>query len=110
MTNETRRIDLSVKLMQMGEALTAEGVELKDYSISQSGNALIALSSIILSDEDMFLFSQFCLMFTAKKVLDSTKGFDDSAAVRQVMNQKNVMNEIPKKKTRKPRGPKPPEE
>ncbi len=104
MENEVRRIDISAKMMQMGQSLIAEGNKLKDYSISQSGNVLIALSNVILSEEDMFLFSQFSLMFTAKKMIDTDRGYDDSALVRRVMNvmkDKGLLETKPKTK----RGP-----
>ncbi len=70
-----------------------------EFEISQSGNVLVALSGMVLSDEDMFLFSQFSLMFTAKKMIDSMKGFDDTEAVRNVMKQMNMITQP--KKTRK---------
>ncbi len=102
MQNEERRIDISAKLMQMAQALIAEGNKNQDNNIRQSGNVLMALSGVLLSDEEMFLFSQFCLMFTAKKVLDQSKGFDDSEHVRKVMKNYGLLDA---KKPRKPRGP-----
>lgn len=98
MENETRKIDISTKFMQMGQALITEGQKSKDWSITQSGNILIVLSALILSDEDMFLFSQFSAMFTAKKMIDSMKGYDDTESVRRAMIQMGII-----KKPRKPR-------
>lgn len=70
MQNETRRLELSGKLMEMGRALLSEGTNEKDYAVSQSGTILVLISALILSDDDMFIFSELCAMFSAKKILD----------------------------------------
>jgi len=70
MQNETRRLELSGKLMEMGRALLNEGANEKDYAVSQSGTIMVLISALILSDDDMFIFSELCAMFSAKKILD----------------------------------------
>lgn len=70
MQNEKRRFELSDKLKQMGKALLNEGSNDKDYTVAQSGTIMLLVSSLILSDEDMFIFSELCAMFSAKKILD----------------------------------------
>jgi hypothetical protein len=68
--NKLRKIDISSKLMSLGNALVREGSEIDDYAIMQSGNVLMLLSAIILDDEDMYSFCNLCSMYSAKKELD----------------------------------------
>jgi hypothetical protein len=70
MVNEQRRLDLGNKFLTMGQALVKEGIPVKDTNIVQAGTIFIMLSSLILNDEDMFLFGEICAMFSAKKVLE----------------------------------------
>jgi hypothetical protein len=104
MKNENRKLELSGKFLQLGNSLIEEGGELEDYSITQSGTIMMLLSGVILSDEDMFLFSEICSMFSAKKVLDASEGVDDSEFVKQLMNSK--LAEKKEKKSNTPRKPK----
>lgn len=71
--NDDRHLELSSKFMQMGDALLIEGREKNDYVISQSGIFFILLSGLILDEEDVFLFSEMCSMFSAKKVLENMR-------------------------------------
>lgn len=68
--NKLRKIDISSKLMSLGNALVKEGSETDDYAIAQGGNVLMLLSSIMLDDEDMYSFCNLCSMYSAKKELD----------------------------------------
>ena len=70
MQNETRRLELSDKLKQMGKALLNEGSNDKDFTVAQSGTIMLLISTLIMNDEDMFIFSELCAMFSAKKILD----------------------------------------
>jgi hypothetical protein len=70
MTKEERRLDLSGKLVKMGDALILEGRDARDGCVMQTGSTLLLLSSIIASEQDMFIFGEFISMFSAKKVLD----------------------------------------
>lgn len=87
MANDVRKRDLSDKLLEMGQSLIKEGTDMNDYTITQSGNILIVISAAILSDEDMFMFSQLCGMFTAKQVLDNMNGTDSSAGVKKYIQK-----------------------
>lgn len=92
MKNEARKIELSGKILQMGKSLIQEGQKIEDYTITQSGSIMLLVSSLLLSDEDMFMFSEICSMFSAKKILDASEGIDDS----------NIVNKIMKSKEKKP--------
>ena len=70
MTKEQRRLDLSGKLLKMGDALVLEGRDAMDGCVMQTGSTLLLLSSIISSEEDMFVLGEFVSMFSAKKVLE----------------------------------------
>lgn len=65
-----RRLELSSKFLEMGQALIKEGKEKKDYSITQSGNFIILMAGLILEENDVVEFSNLCSMFSAKKLLD----------------------------------------
>ena len=101
MINETRRLELSSKLLQIGHSLLEEGNEIQDYTITQSGSVMLLISGLLLSDEDMFLFSEICSMFSAKKILDAAEGIDES----EILN-KFIKKAEEKAKTKKPRKPK----
>ena len=71
MTKEERRLDLSNKLLKMGEALGKEGVESNDGCVLTTGSSLIFMSKIILSENYMYLFGELASMFSAKIILDN---------------------------------------
>jgi hypothetical protein len=71
MKNTDRRLDLSSKFMQMGQALMEEGKETRDISISQIGTILIFLAGISFDDDDINKFSELVSMYSAKKVLEN---------------------------------------
>lgn len=79
--NENRHLELSTKFMEMGQALVLEGQEKQDYVIIQSGTFFILMAGIIFSEDDVFMFSELCGMFSAKKVLESMGG------TKQIANQ-----------------------
>jgi hypothetical protein len=97
MANEKRRSEISLKILEIGRSLMEEGGKLDDYTITQSGTMMILLSSVILSEEDTFLFSEVCSMFSAKKVLDNIEGIDESDLIRKFLGDKQ-------KKSRKNKG------
>ncbi len=68
--NHDRRLELSAKFMEMGQALTKEGLNLNDHAIIQSGNVFIMLGGMIVNDVDMFEFIDYCSKFSSKKLLD----------------------------------------
>lgn len=71
MKNIDRRLDLSSKFMQMGNALMTEGHETSDLTIRQLGSLLVFMAGITFDDEDVQKFSELTSYFSAKKVLDS---------------------------------------
>jgi hypothetical protein len=97
MANEKRRSEISLKILEIGRSLMEEGADLDDYTITQSGTMMILLSSVILSEEDTFLFSEVCSMFSAKKVLDNIEGVDESDLIKKFLGEKQ-------KKSRKNKG------
>ena len=113
--NEAKRIDVSNKLMKMGSVLTKEGVACEDHNIAEVGTAMIMLSALILDDKDMFIFSEICAMFTAKKILDDMDRKnkpDKESLLKALLSEINPsIDETPKeepqdapvKKTRKSR-------
>jgi hypothetical protein len=101
MQNEERRLELSGKLLQMGNSLIKEGQSVQDYSVTQSGTIMLLISSLLLSDEDMFLFSEFCSMFSAKKILDAAENIDETSAILKYMEKKEFNKQKSKTKNRR---------
>jgi hypothetical protein len=88
MSNELRKTELSGKFVQMGQSLMEEGLTLKDYSITQSGNIMIILAAVIMSEEDSLIFSEMCAMFSAKKILMDSEGIDSQALINLLKKRK----------------------
>lgn len=74
MSNKTRREEVSYKLYELGKALIEEGMDGSDYGIGQAGGVLLALSVSMNKDTDMYMFSELCAMFSAKKMLMEEMG------------------------------------
>lgn len=70
MKNLDRKLEISAKFLQMGQALMKEGNENKDNAISLIGSMLIFIGGITLEDDDVYKFSELVSMFSAKKVMD----------------------------------------
>lgn len=106
MNNETRRIDLSNKILKMGQSLVHEGNSSQDIAIMQSGTMLILLAGLLLDENDMFIFSELCAMFSAKKILDAHEGVSsiENETFAKILALKG-QPQPPEKKTRKPRKP-----
>lgn len=68
--NKSRHLDLSVKFMEMGQALVTEGLNNNDNSIIQSGNVFIMLGGMILEEVDMFEFIDYLGKFSSQKLLN----------------------------------------
>lgn len=85
MENETRRTELSGKIKQMGQALINEGTGGKDYTVAQSGTIMLLISKLIVNDEDMFIFSELCAMFAAKRILE--EGTDTEKLEKKILAQ-----------------------
>ena len=86
MKNKKRRLELSQKLFEIGQSLMEEGVSDDDYAITQTGTITIMLASIITSDEDTYLFSEMCSMFSAKKIIENIESIDDTDFVKKLMD------------------------
>lgn len=71
MNNKARKLDLSAKFLEMGQALQLEGDEKKDIEIVVLGSILIVLSSLLLSEKDLYKFSELVNMFLAKQTIDN---------------------------------------
>jgi hypothetical protein len=71
--NIDRYDELSLKLLKIGEALIMEGEDKKDYVISNIGNFIIFISSLIYDEDDIHLFSEMCSMIAAKKMMDENE-------------------------------------
>ena len=119
MENNERRLDISEKLLKLGSSLIIEGSETEDINITQSGAILVLVSSIILSDKDLFIISEMCSMFTAKKILESQQSMninpsDEFARILGIEKMSSInFDEKPKpidesKSIKKPRQKKPP--
>ena len=72
-----RHLELSSKLIEMGNALISEGSQNKDYITSQSGTFLILIGGLLFDENDVQLFSQLCGMFSAKKILENMEDYGD---------------------------------
>jgi len=66
-----RHLDISAKLMQMGQALMKEGDDNNDNVISQTGSFIILISGLLFEDKDLYDFGELCSMYSAKKVLEN---------------------------------------
>lgn len=96
---EDRQLDISDKLLQMGQALNLEGLKKNDYTIAQAGTLLSFISGVILDEEDVYMFSLLCEMFAAKKMLESTQNKGDG----KTMN-KDILEDLIKKNIKPKRG------
>lgn len=76
MGNFKRRLDLSSKFLQMGQALQIEGDEKDDDTISLIGTTLVFFGGLALDEDDMYKFSELVALFSAKKTLDELTSMD----------------------------------
>lgn len=117
MENENRHLELSNKFLQMGQALINEGINNNDYIISQSGTIMILVASLMVNEQDMFIFSELCAMFSSKKILDAQEGLgqlEQDMFLKLLKNKNqgltNQTEQHKKKRGRKPSNPKSPDE
>ncbi len=71
--NIDRYDELSLKLLKIGDALIMEGESKQDYIISNIGNFIIFISSLIYDENNIHLFSEMCGMIAAKKMMDENE-------------------------------------
>lgn len=70
-SKKDRRLDISAKLIEMGQSLMTEGKESDDYSISQVGSFMILIGGLLFNEKDIYVFGELCSMYSSKKVLES---------------------------------------
>jgi|688.fasta_scaffold1231402_2 hypothetical protein len=92
--SEIRRLDLSAKFIEMGQALLNEGRSENDYGISQVGSMLIFLGGIIFDDDDIYEFGNLTSMFSAKKLIDSFENKNDEFNEFMAENTKNSYQDL----------------
>lgn len=66
-----RHLDISGKLIEMGQSLMLEGNKSKDINIEQTGSFMILIGGLILDEGDVLEFGRLCSMYSAKKILDN---------------------------------------
>jgi len=71
MKNAERRLQLTSKFVQMGNALVEEGRLKDDPIIAQLGSMIIFLGGICFDDEDVMKFGDLVSMYSAKKLIES---------------------------------------
>ena len=71
-----RRLEISTKLLEMGQALMEEGHTKKDFCITQNGSFIVLMSGLILDEGDTYEFGNLCSMFSAKKILSGMEATD----------------------------------
>jgi hypothetical protein len=76
-SKEQRQIELSEKIIEMGFALSKEGLENDDDLVARVGGALIFLSGVMLDETDFFVFTEMCAAISARKVLASLENDKD---------------------------------
>jgi len=98
--NYRRKLEISTKLLKMGEALIKEGKERRDASILQSGSLIQYIGGIMVVEEDILGLGDLCSMYSAKKILD---GIDRDNNIKQhgefqtddyIANINRMMNDI----------------
>ncbi len=64
-----RHLELSSKIMKMGEALRDEGLSKNDNTIIQTGHFMILISGLVLVEKDLNSFVDICSMFSSRSIL-----------------------------------------
>jgi len=77
MKNAERRLQLTSKFVQMGNALVDEGRLKDDPIIAQLGTMTIFLGGICFDDEDVMKFGDLVSMYSAKKLVESMEENND---------------------------------
>ena len=66
-----RRLDISAKLIEMGQSLLNEGKDEKDFAIAQTGSFMVLIGSLLFEEKDIYAFGELCAMYSAKKILEN---------------------------------------
>jgi len=83
-----RRLEISSKLIEMGNALIIEGKENKDFAISHTGSFLAFISTLMFDESDARLFGEICCMFSAKKMLQNLES--NNNGLLEQLTQMNI--------------------
>jgi hypothetical protein len=70
-----RHLDISAKLIEMGQALMFEGRDDKDFTISQTGSFMILIGGLLFNEKDVYSFGELCSMYSAKKIVESMENY-----------------------------------
>lgn len=93
--SRARKLDLSAKFLEMGVSLQDEGDINGDTSVGLLGTNLIFLSSLALSEEELFGFSELISMYSAKRTLDNlTKQNHPIIDMLKTMSNRKSYDEI----------------
>lgn len=90
-----RRLNLSLKFIEMGKSLIDEGTQKDDYTIYQIGGFLLLIGSVVLHEEHIYEFTDFCSMFSAKKIiegLDKTGDMTSKLSYDEFVKRLNGLN------------------
>jgi len=95
--NVNRHLDLSSKIIEMGQALMKEGKASNDYTISQSGTFLILIGGLMFNESDVDEFAFLCSMFSSKKILESLETNDDMKKFMKTKKSEDSYDELIKR-------------
>ena len=70
-SKKDRRLDVSAKLIEMGQSLMIEGKDSKDFAIAQTGSFMVLIGGLLFEERDIYAFGELCAMYSAKKVLEN---------------------------------------
>ena len=66
-----RRLDVSAKLIEMGQSLMTEGNDNKDFAIAQTGSFMVLIGGLLFNERDIYIFGELCAMYSSRKVLEN---------------------------------------
>ena len=66
-----RRLDISAKLIEMGQSLMTEGKDSKDFAIAQIGSFMVLIGGLLFDERDVYIFGELCAMYSSRKVLEN---------------------------------------
>jgi len=70
-SKKDRHLDISAKLIEMGQALMTEGKNSKDFAIAQTGSFMVLIGGLLFNERDIYIFGELCAMYSSRKVLEN---------------------------------------
>lgn len=70
-SKKDRRLDVSAKLIEMGQSLMTEGNDSKDFAIAQTGSFMVLIGGLLFDERDIYIFGELCAMYSSRKVLEN---------------------------------------